>query len=33
MIDAMEVSFRGEQEAIEAPPAALLRRAFENLAV
>jgi type I restriction enzyme S subunit len=31
-IDAMEVSIRGEQEALEALPAALLRRAFENLA-
>jgi type I restriction enzyme S subunit len=31
-IDAMEVSIRAEQEAIEALPAALLRRAFQDLA-
>ena len=32
MIDAMEASIRAEQEAIDALPAALLRRAFDGLA-
>lgn len=31
-IDAMEAAIRAEREAIEASPAALLRRAFEELA-
>ena len=31
-IDAMDVSIRAEREAIEALPAALLRRAFQDLA-
>ncbi len=32
VIDAMEASIQAEREAIEALPAALLRRAFEDLA-